>query len=86
MKFQAKMRIVYIVLGILAAVVSGCIYYSTSADKIYEREMHNLSFSASQLNQQYDEMIKSMEDISYYLLSDADMLAAITSISSMVRS
>lgn len=86
MKFQSKMKIVYIILGILAAIVSGFIYYSISVDKIYEREMQNLTISAAQLNQQYDEMIKSMEDISYYLLSDADMLSAITSISTMVRS
>lgn len=86
MKFQSKMRIVYIGLGILAAVVSGCIYYSISADKIYEHEMNNLTISAAQLNQQYDEMIKTMEDISYYLLSDPDMLDAITSISTMTRS
>lgn len=85
MKFQLRMKIVYIFLGILAAVVSGGIYYSVSVDKIYEREMHNLSISAEQMNQQYDEMIKSMEDISYYLLSDADMLSAITLISTMAR-
>ena len=86
MKFQSKMKIVYIILGILAATVSGFIYYSISVDKLYGREMQNLTISAAQLNQQYDEMIKSMEDISYYLLSDADMLSAITSISTMVRS
>lgn len=86
MKFQSKMRIVYIVLGILAAVVSGCIYYSISADKIYEHEMNNLATSAVQLNQQYEEMIKTMEDISYYLLSDPDILDAVTSISTMPRS
>lgn len=86
MKFQSKMKIVYIVLGILAAVVSGCIYYSISADKIYEHEINNLTISAAQLNQQYDEMVKSMEDISYYLLSDPEMLDAITSISSIIRS
>jgi len=79
------MKIVYIILGILAATVSGFIYYSISVDKLYGREMQNLTISAAQLNQQYDEMIKSMEDISYYLLSDADMLSAITSISTMVR-
>lgn len=86
MKFQLKMKIVYIFLGIMAAVVSGGIYYSVSVDKIYEREMHNLSISAEQMNQQYDEMINAMEDISYYLLSDGDMLSAITLISNMARS
>lgn len=86
MKFQSKMKIVYIILGILAAVVSGGIYYSISSDKIYEHEINNLTVNSAQLNQQYDEMVKSMENISYYLLSDPDMLDAITSISSMVRS
>ena len=85
MKFQLRMRIVYIFLGIMAAVVSGGIYYSVSVDKIYEREMHNLSINADQMNQQYDEMVKAMEDISYYLLSDGDMLSTITLISTMVR-
>ena len=48
--------------------------------------MHNLSISAEQMNQQYDEMINAMEDISYYLLSDGDMLSAITLISNIARS
>jgi two-component system sensor histidine kinase YesM len=85
MKFQVKMRIVYVILGMLAAIVAGSIYYYVNVGKINEREMQNLSISAQQLNQQYDEIIKSMEAISYYLLSDADTLTSITSISNMVR-
>ena len=54
------MKIVYIILGILAATVSGFIYYSISVDKLYGREMQNHTMSAAQLNQQYYEMIKSM--------------------------
>lgn len=85
MKFQTKMRTVYAFLGILTAIVAGSIYYSISMDKITDREMQNLSISVKQLRQQYDEMIQSMKDVSYYLLSDADTLTAITAISTMKR-
>lgn len=86
MKFQTKMRTVYAILGILTAIVAGYIYYSISMEKIKEREMQNLSISVRQLSQQYDELIQSMKDVSYYLLSDADTLTAITTISTMERS
>lgn len=86
MKFQTKMRTVYTILGILTAIVAGYIYYSISMEKIKEREMQNLSVSVKQLSQQYDEMIQTMKDVSYYLLSDADTLTAITTISTMERS
>lgn len=86
MKFQTKMRTVYAILGILTAIVSGYIYYSISMEKIKEREMQNLSVNVKQLSQQYDEMIQTMKDVSYYLLSDADTLTAITTISTMERS
>lgn len=86
MKFQSKMRIVYAILGILTAIVSGYIYYSVSMEKMKEREMQNLTVSVRQLNQQYDELIQSMKDVSYYLLSDSVTLTAITTISTMERS
>ena len=66
LKFQSKMRLVYIVLGYL--------YYSTSMDKIYRHEMSSLTVSVEQLKNQYDEMIETMKDVSYYLLSDPDIM------------
>lgn len=83
MKFQTKMRMVYAVLGILTAIVVGSIYYSVSMGQIREREKQNLSISAQQLAQQYEQMIQSMKDVSYYILSDPDTLTAITMISSI---
>lgn len=86
LKFQSKMRLVYIVLGIMASFILGYLYYSISMDKIYRHEVSSLTVSAEQLKNQYDEMIETMKDVSYYLLSDPDMLDAITSISLMKRS
>lgn len=86
MKFQPKMRTVYIILGILTAIVAGSIYYSISVEKLNEGEKQNIAISAKQLRLQYDEMIQSMKDVSYYLLSDADTLELITAISRMKRS
>ena len=86
MKFQSKMRLVYIVLGIMSSFILGYLYYSTSMDKIYRHEMSSLTVSVEQLKNQYDEMIETMKDVSYYLLSDPDILDAITSISLMKRS
>lgn len=86
MKFQAKMQIVYVILGILTASVAGSIYYFMSMAKINEKEKQSLSISVKQLKLQYDEMIQSMEDVSHYLLSDGETLEAITAISRMERS
>lgn len=86
LKFQSKMRLVYIVLGIMSSFILGYLYYSISMDKIYRHEMSSLTVSVEQLKNQYDEMIETMKDVSYYLLSDPDILDAITSISLMKRS
>ena len=74
MKFQSKMRLVYIVLGIMSSFILGYLYYSTSMDKIYRHEMSSLTVSVEQLKNQYDEMIETMKDVSYYLLSDPDIM------------
>lgn len=86
MKFQIKMIIVYALLGIAAAFMAGSIYYFASVQKINERELQAIEISAKQIEQQYDEMLISMKDLCYYMLSDKDTLAAITSISNMGRS
>lgn len=86
MKFQIKMVIVYALLGIAAAFMAGSIYYFASVQKINERELQAIEISAKQIEQQYDEMLISMKDLCYYMLSDKDTLAAITSISNMRRS
>ena len=86
MKFQTKLRAVYAVLGVLTAVVAGTIYYSVSMERMKEQEKQTLSINAEQLGQQYGQMIQSMKDVSYYLLSDPDTLTAITTISTMERS
>lgn len=74
LKFQSKMRLVYIVLGIMSSFILGYLYYSTSMDKIYRPEMSSLTVSVEQLKNQYDEMIETMKDVSYYLLSDPDIM------------
>ena len=74
LKFQSKMRLVYIVLGIMSSFILGYLYYSTSMDKIYRQEISSLTVSVEQLKNQYDEMIETMKDVSYYLLSDPDIM------------
>ena len=64
LKFQSKMRLVYIVLGIMSSFILGYLYY----------EMSSLTVSVEQLKNQYDEMIETMKDVSYYLLSDPDIM------------
>lgn len=83
MKFQTKMIVVYAVLGTLIACIAGSIYYSVSMSKLTEQENQKLRITARQLEQQYEEMIQSMKDVSQYLLSDRDTLSAITGISYM---
>lgn len=83
MKFQSKMIVAYAVLGILIACIVGSIYYAVSTSRFTEQEYQNLDITARQLQQQYEEMVQSMKDVSQYLLSDRDTLAAITGISYM---
>lgn len=77
MKFQKKIFLVYALFGIVSAVATGSIYYSMSKSHFIQQECMSLSSTAKQINQQYVEMLRSMEDVSHYLLSDSDTLSAI---------
>ena len=83
MKFQTKLVITYVTLSVLIACVMGSIYFSANMSRLREQEYQNLRVTAKQVEQQYDELIESMKDVSHYLLSDPDMLNAIINISYM---
>ena len=63
MKFQKKIFLVYALFGIVSAVATGSIYYSMSKSHFIQQECMSLSSTAKQLNQQYVELLRSMEAI-----------------------
>ena len=67
LKFQSKMRLgLYCSWNYVIFYSWDIFYYSTSMDKIYRHEMSSLTVSVEQLKNQYDEMIETMKDVSYY--------------------
>ena len=77
MKFQKKMFFVYAVFGVLISVTAGGIYYYVSASNVKQREYQNLNSAARQAAEQYSDLLRSMEDVSRYLLSNPSVLSSI---------
>lgn len=77
MKFQEKMFAVYAVFGVLISVIAGGIYYYVSASNFKQREYQNLNSAARQAAEQYSDLLRSMEDVSRYLLSNPSVLSSI---------
>lgn len=77
MKFQQKMFAVYAVFGVLISVIAGGIYYYVSASNFKQREYQNLNSAARQAAEQYSDLLRSMEDVSRYLLSNPSVLSSI---------
>lgn len=72
---------VYSIFAISVAILLGGIYYYFSVERSVDQEFRNLEDLSVQLNQRYDETIKSMKNVSHYILSDVGALEAIRKLS-----
>lgn len=81
MKFRTRIIVVYAVFALSVAILLGGIYYYFSVKRSVDQEFGNLEDLSRQLNQQYEESIKAMKNVSSYILSDADVIEAIRKLS-----
>jgi len=70
----------------VAAVILGVFYYNFSINQYKQAEEKNLNIIAKQIVSQLDETIKPMELTMNYILSDPDILSAISALSEVSES
>lgn len=80
MKFQNKIMLSYILFSILVISVFGVFYYRLSVNEYKENEYANMRTVADVKVQQFNDMLNEMERVSTYLLSDREVLEALTSL------
>jgi two-component system sensor histidine kinase YesM len=86
MRFQTRLLSTYSVLIILLVVMLGVIFYSYSA-RVFENTAYtNLSVIAEKMSQQLDNLIRPMDFITTYLLSNGDFMSSMASLANMDRS
>jgi len=81
MKFQKKITIIYSVFAIIASLIVGIFYYLYDSNNYLDNEYQNMNVSSKMVSQQIDDMIRKMEDVSDYILSDPGVLGAIKTLS-----
>ena len=81
MKFQKKITIIYSVFAIIASLIVGIFYYLYDSNEYLDNEYQNMNISSKMVSQQVDDMIRKMEDVSDYILSDPKTLDAIKTLS-----
>ncbi len=81
MKFRTRMIMVYSVFILSAAILLGGAFYYSSVRRSVNQELQNLEDISRQLNQQYEESVKAMQNVCHYVLSDVDALDAIRKLS-----
>jgi len=86
MRFQTKIIFGYMFFVFVAAVILGVFYYNFSINQYKQAEEKNLNIIAKQIVSQLDETIKPMELTMNYILSDPDILSAISALSEVSES
>ena len=84
MKFQKKIMVNYIVFSALLALVFGVFYYTVNMRQYKEKEYGNISTVSDVKLQQFEDMLESMETVSTYLLSNQEILEALSTLSSTI--
>lgn len=82
MKFRTRIFIVYSVFVLSVTILLGGLFYFTSVQRTVRQELQDMDDLSRQLSQRYEESIKSMKNMSHYVLSDFDALQAIRKLSS----
>lgn len=82
MKFQKKIMVNYTAFSVLLALVFGVFYYTVNMRQYKEKEYGNISTVSDVKLQQFEDMLESMETVSTYLLSDQEILEALSTLSS----
>lgn len=82
MKFQKKIMFNYTAFSVLLALVFGIFYYTVNMRQYKEKEYGNISTVSDVKLQQFEDMLESMETVSTYLLSDQEILEALSTLSS----
>jgi two-component system sensor histidine kinase YesM len=86
MRFQTRLLTTYSLLIILLVVVLAISFYSYSA-RVFETTTYaNLSVIAEKMSQQLDNLIRPMDFVTTYLLSNGDFMSSMASLANLDRS
>lgn len=85
MRFQTRLLSTYSVLIILLVVILGISFYSYTARAFENTAYTSLSVIAEKMSQQLDNMIRPMDFITTYLLSNGDFMSSMASLANLDR-
>ena len=80
MKFQKKIMLIYIIFSVVVTGTFGIYYYHLSVKQYKEKEYSNIRTVTDVKRQRFEDMLKEMDRVSTYLLSDQNVLGAIVSL------
>ena len=80
MRFQTRLLSTYSILIVLLAVILGISFYSYSARAFENAAYTSLSVIAEKMSQQLDNLIKPMDFVTTYLLSNGDFMSSMASL------
>lgn len=83
MRFRMKITITYSILIVLLATFLGIVYNHYNIERYKEVEYNNLKLITEKTSRNFDEIVKPMQFISEYLLSDFDVLESLVTLATM---
>ncbi len=83
MKFQKKLIMIYTVFGLIVTLFIAILYYALNSSRYKENEYNNLNSLSNMNMQQFENLLKNMESVSTYLLSDANILTELKSFATL---
>ena len=85
MSFQTRLLLTYSLLIVLLVVILGISFYQYSAGVFEANAYSNLTVISEKMSQQLDNLIRPMDFITTYLLSNAGFVSSMTSLASLDR-
>lgn len=85
MRFQTRLLITYSLLIILLAVILGISFYQYNSRIFEENAYSNLEIVSDKMSQQLDNLIRQMDFISTYLLSNGSFISSLSILSDIDR-
>jgi hypothetical protein len=84
-RFQTRLLLTYSVLILLLVVALGIGFYRYSSTLFEQNAYTNLSVLANRMSQQVDNLIRPMDFVTMYLLSNGEFMSAMASLSALDR-
>ncbi|AEE97757.1 sensor histidine kinase [Mahella australiensis] len=83
MSFQTRLLVTYSLLIIAIVVIIGVVFYQYNADILEDKAYFNIDALADKMSQQLDGIIKPMDFLASYLISDETFMSSMASLSNL---